>query len=92
MTTCCTLTTCPYIVSVFVSRYNIVYPNGGEEAMIQNSISKCWGQNKSFGEYTSYIGAVFYLRQSDELFVKASNLTLIVREPKLNYFGLFKIN
>ena len=69
-----------------------MYPNGGEEAMIQNSISKCWGQNKSFGEYTSYIGAVFYLRQSDELFVKASNLTLIVREPKLNYFGLFKIN
>lgn len=79
-------------LSHYIYRYNIIYPHGGEEAMIQNSITKCWGQNKAFGEYTSYLGAVFHLRQGDELFVKVSNLTLIVREPKLNYFGLFKIN
>ncbi|XP_052783995.1 tumor necrosis factor ligand superfamily member 10-like [Mya arenaria] len=79
-------------LSHYIYRYNIIYPHGGEEAMIQNSITKCWGQNKAFGEYSSYLGAVFYLRQGDELFVKVSNLTLIVREPKLNYFGLFKVN
>ncbi|XP_045201285.2 tumor necrosis factor ligand superfamily member 10-like [Mercenaria mercenaria] len=79
-------------LSHYIYRYNIIYPHGGEEAMIQNSITKCWGQNKAFGEYTSYLGAVFHLRQGDELFVKVSNLTLIVREPKLNYFGLFKVN
>lgn len=79
-------------LSHYLYRYNIIYPKGGEESMIQNSITKCWDQNKAFGEYTSYLGAVFYLRQGDELFVKVSNLTLMVREPKLNYFGLFKIN
>lgn len=79
-------------LSHYIYRYNIIYPHGGEESMIQNSITKCWGQNKAFGEYTSYLGAVFHLRQGDELFVKVSNLTLIVREPKLNYFGLFKVN
>lgn len=79
-------------LSHYIYRYNIIYPHGGEELMIQNSLTKCWGQNKAFGEYTSYLGSLFYLRQGDELFVKVSNLTLIVREPKLNYFGLFKIN
>lgn len=79
-------------LSHYLYRYNIIYPKGGEESMIQNSITKCWDNNKAFGEYTSYLGAVFYLRQGDELFVKVSNLTLMVREPKLNYFGLFKIN
>lgn len=79
-------------LSHYLYRYNIIYPKGGEESMIQNSITKCWDQNKAFGEYTSYLGAVFYLRQGDELFVKVSNLTLMVREPKLNYFGLFKID
>ncbi|XP_045201283.2 tumor necrosis factor ligand superfamily member 10-like [Mercenaria mercenaria] len=79
-------------LSHYIYRYNFIYPRGGEESMIQSSITKCWGQNQAFGEYTSYLGAVFHLRQGDELFVKVSNLTLIVREPKLNYFGLFKVN
>ena len=79
-------------LSHYLYRYNIIYPKGGEESMIQNSITKCWDNNKAFGEYTSYLAAVFRLRQGDELFVKVSNLTLMVREPKLNYFGLFKIS
>ncbi|KAL3847946.1 hypothetical protein ACJMK2_018835 [Sinanodonta woodiana] len=78
-------------LSHYLYRYNIVYPNGGEETLIQNSITKCWGQNKNFGEYTSYLGAIFQLRQGDELFVKVSNLSLIVRDPKQNYFGVFKL-
>ncbi|XP_050390014.1 tumor necrosis factor ligand superfamily member 10 [Patella vulgata] len=78
-------------LSHYLYRYNIIYPNGGEEKMIQNSITKCWGQNKGFGEYTSYLGAVFDLRQGDEIFVKVSNLTMVVKDPKSNYFGLFKL-
>ncbi|ESO82164.1 hypothetical protein LOTGIDRAFT_135217, partial [Lottia gigantea] len=78
-------------LSHYIYRYNIIYPNGGEEKMIQNSITKCWGTNKGFGEYTSYLGAVFDLRQGDEIFVKVSNLTMVARDPKSNYFGLFKI-
>ncbi|KAJ8313459.1 hypothetical protein KUTeg_008982 [Tegillarca granosa] len=79
-------------LSHYIYRYNIIYSNGGEENLIQNSITKCWGRNQQFGEYTSYLGALFYLRKGDELFVKVSNLTLVAREPKLNYFGLFKLS
>lgn len=82
----------PNSLSHYIYRYNIIYRRGGEEKLIQNSITKCKGQNKQFGEYTSYLGALFHLRKSDEIFVKVSNLTLIVREPKLNYFGLFKVS
>jgi hypothetical protein len=78
-------------LSHYLYRYNIIYPNGGEEKLIQNSITKCWGPNKAFGEYTSYLGAVFHLRQGDEVFVKVSNLTILLRNPKSNYFGLFKV-
>ncbi|XP_060073892.1 tumor necrosis factor ligand superfamily member 10-like [Ylistrum balloti] len=82
----------PNSLSHYIYRYNIIYPHGGEEKLIQNSITKCIGQNKQFGEYTSYLGALFHLRTSDEIYVKVSNLTLIVREPKLNYFGVFKVS
>lgn len=78
-------------LSHYLYRYNIIYPNGGEEKLVQNSITKCWGSNRSFGEYTSYLGAVFHLRQGDEVFVKVSNLTMLARNPKSNYFGLFKV-
>ena len=48
--------------------------------------------NKQFAEYTSYLGAMFKLRKGDEIFVKVSNLSLIARDPKWNYFGLFKLS
>ncbi|XP_076454220.1 uncharacterized protein LOC143289179 [Babylonia areolata] len=78
-------------LSHYLYRYNIIYPNGGEEKLVQNSITKCWGPNRAFGEYTSYLGAVFHLRQGDEVFVKVSNLTMMALDPKSNYFGLFKL-
>ena len=78
-------------LSHYLYRYNIIYPNGGEEKLVQNSITKSSGPNKAFGEYTSYLGAVFHLRQGDEIFVKVSNLTMMARDPKSNYFGLFKV-
>ncbi|XP_076435863.1 uncharacterized protein LOC143275556 [Babylonia areolata] len=78
-------------LSHYLYRYNIIYPNGGEEKLVQNSITKCWGPNRAFGEYTSYLGAVFNLRQGDEVFVKVSNVTMMAPDPKSNYFGLFKV-
>ena len=78
-------------LSHYLYRYNIIYPKGGEEKLVQNSITKCWGPNKAFGEYTSYLGAVFHLRQGDEVFVKVSNLSMVARDPKSNFFGLFKV-
>ncbi|GFO48800.1 tumor necrosis factor ligand superfamily member 11 [Plakobranchus ocellatus] len=78
-------------LSVYLYRYNMLYTKGGEEKLAQNSITKCWGQNKNIGEYTNSLGAVFFLRQKDEVFIKVSNLSMVVDEPKSTYFGLFKI-
>jgi hypothetical protein len=57
-------------LSHYLYRYNIIYRNGGEELLIMNSLTKCWDENKQFGEYSSYLGALFKLRRRDELFVK----------------------
>ncbi|CAG5116781.1 unnamed protein product, partial [Candidula unifasciata] len=78
-------------LSHYLYRYNIQYHNGGEEKLAQNSITKCWGQSKTFGEYTSNLGAVFYLRTADEIFIKVSNISMVATDPKLSYFGLFRI-
>ncbi|XP_059156118.1 tumor necrosis factor ligand superfamily member 10-like [Physella acuta] len=78
-------------LSHYIYRYNILYDQGGEEKLIQNSITKCWGQSKTFGEYTSNLGAVLQLRNSDEIFVKVSNLSLVSIDSKMSFFGLFKI-
>ncbi|GFS12206.1 tumor necrosis factor ligand superfamily member 11 [Elysia marginata] len=78
-------------LSVYLYRYNMLYTKGGEEKLAQNSITKCWGQRKLIEEYTSSLGAVFFLRQKDEIFIKVSNLTLILDDPKSTYFGFFKI-
>lgn len=78
-------------LSHYLYRYNIIYPNGGEELLIMNSLTKCWDENKQFGEYSSYLGALFKLRRRDELLVKVSNLTTIVTNHKINSFGFFRV-
>lgn len=78
-------------LSHYLYRYNILYHNGGEETLAQNSITKCWGQSKTFGEYTSNLGAVLSLRNGDEIFIKVSNISMVATDPKLSYFGLFKV-
>ncbi|KAK3776280.1 hypothetical protein RRG08_039869 [Elysia crispata] len=78
-------------LSVYLYRYNMLYTKGGEEKLAQNSITKCWGQSKLIEEYTSSLGAVFFLRQKDEIFIKVSNLTVILDDPKSSFFGFFRI-
>lgn len=78
-------------LSHYLYRYNVIYPRGGEEMLTQNSITKCCTESKSFGEYSSYLGAVFQLRANDEIYVKVSNLSILSKDPKLNYFGLFRV-
>ncbi|CAG2202206.1 tumor necrosis factor ligand superfamily member 6-like [Mytilus edulis] len=78
-------------LSHYLYRYNIIYRNGGEELLLMNSLTKCWDENKQFGEYSSYLGALFKLRRGDELFVKVSNLTIIATNHKINTFGFFRV-
>ncbi|RUS89525.1 hypothetical protein EGW08_002713 [Elysia chlorotica] len=77
--------------SSFDLSYNMLYTKGGEEKLAQNSITRCWGQKKRIEEYTSSLGAVFFLRQKDEIFIKVSNMTILLDDPKSSFFGFFRI-
>lgn len=78
-------------VSHFLCRYNIIYPNGGEETLAQNTVSKS-SNNQVVGEYSSHLGALFKLRKDDEVYVKVSDLSLMVRDVRKNYFGIFRLS
>lgn len=78
-------------ISHYLCRYNIIYPNGGEEVLAQNTVSKS-SNSKVVGEYSSHLGALFKLRKDDEVYVKVSDLSLVVRDVRKNYFGIFKLS
>ncbi|XP_062581478.1 uncharacterized protein LOC134243254 [Saccostrea cucullata] len=78
-------------ISHYLCRYNIIYPNGGEEILAKNAASKA-SNSKVVGEYSSHIGALFKLRRDDEVYVKVSDLSLMVRDVRRNYFGIFKLS
>ena len=69
-----------------IYRYNIIYPD--EELLLESSVSKPLVRNEC---HNSYIGGVFNFRVADELYVKASDPSLISQVFTENYFGLYKI-
>lgn len=78
-------------ISHYLCRYNIIYPHGGEETLAQNTVSKS-SNNQVVGEYSSHLGALFKLRKDDEVYVKVSDLSLMVRDVRKNYFGIFRLS
>lgn len=73
-----------------VLRYNYIYPLGNE-VLLKNHLSQCWARNKSYGRYTSYVGASLRLNKGDKVYVTVSNTEYITQEPALSYFGMFKL-
>ncbi|XP_022342039.2 uncharacterized protein LOC111135889 [Crassostrea virginica] len=78
-------------ISHYLCRYNIIYPHGGEDILAQTTVSKT-SNNRVVGEYSSHLGALFQLRKDDEVYVKVSDLSLMVRDIKKNYFGIFRLS
>ncbi len=73
-------------------RYNVIYPNSGEELMMAATQSRVQSAPYLPGEYTSYVAGALLLRAGDEVYVKCTNPHLLSHVPELNYFGLFLIN
>lgn len=75
----------------YVYRYNVIYPNGGEELLLKSVRTQCWDRNKEYDDYTSFTGGVFRLNVGDEIYVKVSNISQVSQDPKATFFGMFKL-
>ena len=76
-----------------VFRYQVIYPeNGGSQELLRSEITQCWEPDKQYGRYTSYIGASVHLNKNDQLYVSVSRISQLSSDPKITYFGLYKIN
>ncbi|XP_022338095.2 tumor necrosis factor ligand superfamily member 10-like isoform X2 [Crassostrea virginica] len=75
----------------YVYRYNVIYPNGGEELLLKSVRTKCWERVKAYDDYTSFTGGVFHLNVGDEIYVKVSNISQVSHDPKATFLGTFKI-
>lgn len=75
----------------YVYRYNVIYPNGGEELLLKSVRTQCWERNKDYDDYTSFTGGVFRLNVGDEIYVKVSNISQVSQDPKATFFGMFKL-
>ena len=76
----------------FVYRFNVIYPNGGEELILKSVRTKCWSRAKDFDDHTSYTAAAIHLNANDEIYVKVSNVSYVSRDSKATFLGLFKIS
>ena len=74
-----------------IARYNIIYPNGGEERLFEASLSQCWAKHKRYGENVSHLVGIMQLNRGDELYVKVRDITSLVQRPKATYFGAYML-
>ncbi|WAR24801.1 TNFL6-like protein [Mya arenaria] len=74
----------------FVYRRNHLYAT--DQQLLRSDLTQCWGEDKDYGRYTSYVGASVMLNKGDNIYVKVTQIELLSRgERSLTYFGLFKM-
>ncbi|XP_033760527.1 tumor necrosis factor ligand superfamily member 6-like [Pecten maximus] len=85
-------TNTPYPIYHYVYRFNVIYPNGGEQLLMKSVRTPCWTQEKSLhGDYTSYTAAAIRMAAGDEIYVMVSNISMVSPVPEASFLGLFKI-
>jgi len=81
-----------HVLFHYVYRFNVIYPNGGEQLLMKTSTTECWDKRMLFGDYPTYTGSAINLHVGDEVYVKVSNISLLSRDPKAVFFGLVKLS
>lgn len=82
----------PYPLYHYVYRYNVIYPNDGEQLLMKSVRTPCWSQQKSVhGDYTSYTAAAIRMVAGDEVYVMVSNISMVSPFPEASFLGAFKI-
>ncbi|XP_052776754.1 uncharacterized protein LOC128214370 [Mya arenaria] len=77
-------------LSHYIYRSNFIYAT--DQQLLRSDLTQCWGEDKYYGRYTSYVGASVLLNKEDKIYVEVSQIELLSRgERSLTYFGLFKM-
>ncbi|OWF53600.1 tumor necrosis factor ligand superfamily member 6-like [Mizuhopecten yessoensis] len=83
----------PYPIYHYVYRFNVIYPNGGEQLLMKSVRTPCWTQQKALhGDYTSYTAAAIRMAAGDEIYVMVSNISMVSPVPEASFLGVFKIS
>ena len=75
-------------VGHYIYRYNVIYPNYGEQLLLQHFQTLCGDLDKPVVEHSSYLGSVVKLNAGDEIFVRVTNISIVHRDPSTTYFGV----
>ena len=81
----------PKILHHSIYRYNPTLPNDGTEELAHSAHTECWQSRRKYTDFTSYTGAAIKLLAGDDIYVKVSDISLVARDSKSSFFGLFKI-
>lgn len=76
----------------YMYRYNVIYPNGGEQLLFKSVKTECWAKTKEYSDFTSYTGGAIFLNAGDEVYIKVSDVSLISRDSKASFIGMFRIS
>ncbi|OWF53599.1 uncharacterized protein LOC110446214 [Mizuhopecten yessoensis] len=75
----------------YVYRYNVIYPNGGNQLLLKSVNAQRIEPSRDFGDLTSYTSAALMLNRGDQIYVKVSNLSYVSRDQKASFLGVLKM-
>ncbi|XP_029458804.1 tumor necrosis factor ligand superfamily member 11 [Rhinatrema bivittatum] len=74
---------------VYVCKSNV--KKRSSETLMKGGGTKVWSRNSPYYFYSVYQGGIFKLMADDEIFIQASNPSLLDPSQQATYFGAFKI-
>nr|XP_033803546.1 tumor necrosis factor ligand superfamily member 11 isoform X2 [Geotrypetes seraphini] len=75
---------------VYVCKSNL--KKQSSETLMKGGGTKVWSSNSPYYFYSVYQGGIFKLMADDEIFIQASNPSLLDPSQEASYFGAFKIH
>ncbi|XP_069105277.1 uncharacterized protein [Argopecten irradians] len=75
----------------YVYRYNVIYPNSGNQLLMKSVRTLNLDPVTSHSDHTSYTSATVRLTVGDEIYVKVSNLSLVSRSEKASFLGMVQV-
>ncbi|XP_033760879.1 uncharacterized protein LOC117342751 [Pecten maximus] len=73
-----------------VYRYNTIYPNGGNQVLMQSVKTMIFDPKMTHSDLTSFTAAAIELVAGDQIYVKVSNISLMSGDEKASFLGVVK--
>ncbi|XP_060084058.1 uncharacterized protein LOC132563316 [Ylistrum balloti] len=73
-----------------VYRYSAIYPNGGNQLLMQSVRTMILDPVKTHSDITSFMAAAIQLAVRDQIYIKVSNISLISGDEKASFLGVVK--